>query len=69
MRMRNSIRSFNVSGPFEWQRIWRESNERGQGKSFITSPVEVTYEVIMMKFTIEQKSSLERSEAQNLAHM
>ena len=34
MRMRNfmCMRSFNVSGPFEWRRIWRESDERGRGK-------------------------------------
>ena len=34
MHMHNfmCMRSFNVSGPFERQRIWRESDERGRGK-------------------------------------
>ena len=27
------MRSFNVSGPFEWRRIWRESDERDEGSS------------------------------------
>ena len=35
MRMRNfmCMRSFNVSGPFERLRIWRESDERDEGSS------------------------------------
>ena len=34
MRMCNlmCMRSFNLSGPFERRRIWRESDERGRGQ-------------------------------------
>ena len=55
-------------GSSESSSLHASSNSKCCGYEVMMTSNEVIYEVIMMKFTIERKFSLERSGAQNLAH-